>query len=136
MTSDRQRAANQRNASKSTGPRTIAGKARARKNAFRHGFTARRVFSASLLAQIEELSRALASANEVSIADRRSIAQAECLLRQVRTTSAQFFDVLAAHGTTPGADRNVALSELRKLTRYQRRLRERRNRILESYNRC
>ena len=31
---------------------------------FRHGFTARRVFSASLLVQIEDLSRALASANE------------------------------------------------------------------------
>ena len=135
MTSARQRAANQRNARKSTGPRTIAGKARASKNAFRHGFTARRVFSASLSVQIEDLSRSLASGNEViSIADRRSIAEAECLLRQVRTTSARFFDGLAAAGTGSSLDRHVALSELGKLMRYQRRLRERRDSILKKYN--
>ena len=135
MTSARQRAANQRNARKSTGPRTIGGKVRARKNAFRHGFTARRVFSASLLVQIEDLSRSLASGNEdISIADRRSIAEAECLLRQVRTTSARFFDGLAAAGTGSSLDRHVALSELGKLMRYQRRLRERRDSILKKYN--
>jgi hypothetical protein len=40
MTSLRQIEANRRNARKSTGPRTEAGKERARRNAIRHGLTA------------------------------------------------------------------------------------------------
>jgi len=40
MTSERQILANRRNGAKSTGPRTRAGKQRARKNALRHGLTA------------------------------------------------------------------------------------------------
>ena len=43
---------------------------------------------------VEDLSRVLASGNDgISIADRRSIAEVECLLRQVQTTSSRFFDV-------------------------------------------
>ncbi len=43
MTSDRQIAANRLNARKSTGPNTIEGKSRSRRNAFKHGLTARTV---------------------------------------------------------------------------------------------
>jgi Ni/Co efflux regulator RcnB len=37
MTTDRKRRANQRNAQRSTGPRTQAGKARSKQNAWKHG---------------------------------------------------------------------------------------------------
>lgn len=40
MATDRQIAANRRNAKKSTGPRTLQGKLQSRRNAFRHGLTA------------------------------------------------------------------------------------------------
>lgn len=43
MASDRQFAANRRNAARSTGPRTLEGKSRARRNAYRHGLTAETV---------------------------------------------------------------------------------------------
>jgi len=46
MTSFKQIAANRRNASKSTGPKTQQGKQRARCNAIRHGLTAETVITA------------------------------------------------------------------------------------------
>jgi hypothetical protein len=45
MASDRQVAANRRNAARSTGPRTIGGKRRSRRNAYRHGLTAETVIT-------------------------------------------------------------------------------------------
>jgi hypothetical protein len=45
MATDKQIAANRRNAQKSTGPRTEEGKHRSRQNAFRHGLTAQTVIS-------------------------------------------------------------------------------------------
>lgn len=43
MASERQVSANRRNASFSTGPRTVTGKLRSRRNAFKHGLTGRSV---------------------------------------------------------------------------------------------
>jgi hypothetical protein len=43
MTSDKQIAANRENAKKSTGPRSVGGKRKSRRNAFRHGLTAETV---------------------------------------------------------------------------------------------
>ncbi len=43
MASDKQIAANTRNAQKSTGPKTLAGKRKCRRNALRHGLTAETV---------------------------------------------------------------------------------------------
>jgi len=53
MASERQIAANRRNALKSTGPKTSAGKRRTRKNAYRHGLSA--VLHRKALAEIEAL---------------------------------------------------------------------------------
>ena len=49
MASDRQLLANRLNAQRSTGPRTFSGKARSRRNAFKHGLTAR-----TIIANIED----------------------------------------------------------------------------------
>jgi hypothetical protein len=53
MTSERQRLANRRNALKSTGPRTVAGKALVRLNAVRHGLRAATVVVPGLEAPAE-----------------------------------------------------------------------------------
>ena len=59
MASEKQIAANRQNSKKSTGPRTEAGKQRARQNAFRHGLTAqtviRHVESAEAYTELESL---------------------------------------------------------------------------------
>src|SRR5713226_1524925 len=55
MVSERQIKANRRNARKSTGPKTRAGRERTRTNADRHGLAA--VFNREALTEIEELAR-------------------------------------------------------------------------------
>src|SRR6266567_3577909 len=52
MASERQIAANRRNAQKSTGPQTYGGKKRIGKNAYRHGLAARMMSSFELDKQI------------------------------------------------------------------------------------
>ena len=57
MASERQIAANRRNARKSTGPRLGAGKNRASRNAYRHGLTLSRTSTAAYAKQLDKLVR-------------------------------------------------------------------------------
>ena len=59
MATERQIAANRRNAVKSTGPRTSAGKMRARRNSYRHGLS---VGAAVRHKHVERLAREIAGA--------------------------------------------------------------------------
>ena len=77
MTSWRQIAANRRNAEKSTGPRTDAGKRRSRRNALRHGLCAETVVE--ILEDVEDY-----KAFELAIAseyDAQSAVERELILR-------------------------------------------------------
>jgi len=61
VASERQIAANRRNAQKSTGPRSVAGKRRARRNAYQHGLgAADPVFGSGEEEEFEAFARSIA----------------------------------------------------------------------------
>src|SRR6201982_3057226 len=86
MASERQIAANRRNARNSTGPRSGAGKKRASRNAYRHGLTLSITSSAAYAKQLDRLVREIAGNTEdpILLERARAIAQAELELARVR----------------------------------------------------
>jgi hypothetical protein len=66
MASERQIAANRRNAQKSSGPRSVAGKTRASRNAYRHGLAAVR-HSETCAVEIDALAVEIAAAATGSV---------------------------------------------------------------------
>ena len=87
MATNRQIAANRRNAGKSTGPRSLAGKKRAGRNAYRYGLTVSLLSTAAVARQIEKLARKLAGKtnSEIILEQARDAAQAAIdLARRVK----------------------------------------------------
>jgi hypothetical protein len=99
MASERQIAANRRNAQKSTGPRTKSGKARASGNAYRHGLRSRPLISESRTREIEELARKIAaqSTSPIVLEWARTAAEAELDLARMRRIRA----ILIEQATRP-----------------------------------
>jgi hypothetical protein len=84
MTSSRQRDANRRNAKRSTGPRTVAGKAAVRLNARRHGLAVPLRSEPGADKEIERLADAIAGARSDLMDLARRIAEADLELRRIR----------------------------------------------------
>ena len=80
MASERQIAANRRNARKSTGPRSGAGKKRASRNAYRHGLTLSITSTAAFAKQLDKLVRKIAGDSEDAIVLERARAVAQRIL--------------------------------------------------------
>jgi hypothetical protein len=87
MTSNRQTAANRRNAEKSTGPRSSKGKKRSSQNAHRHGLT-KPITSAAFQQEVESLACQIAgtSNDAASLALSRKAAEAHLELMRVWRT--------------------------------------------------
>jgi hypothetical protein len=151
MASDRQIAANRRNAQRSTGPRSSGGKARASHNSYRHGLSVRTAPTPEIAKRIDSLAGEIAgeTTNAVILESARAAAQAEFDLTRVREVRAAMIQralawepgsVAPAGATAPSAEpeRVVkivrrAVSELGKLDRYERRaaaLRDRAVRVI------
>src|SRR5262245_27878949 len=100
MASERQIAANRRNARKSTGPRSGAGKTRASRNAYRHGLTLSITSTAEYAKQLETLVRKIAgdTKDAIKLERARAIAQAELELARVRRAKVALIERASALG--------------------------------------
>lgn len=106
MTSERQIEANRRNAGKSTGPRSVAGKTRAGRNAYRHGLSLSLTSSAATAKQVDKLSRKIAGniKNEVVLKLARDAAEAVLELERIRKVKIALIErVLAFDALEPAA---------------------------------
>lgn len=101
VVSERQAAANRRNAQNSTGPRSGAGKKRASRNSFRHGLSAKIVPSAERAKYIEDLAREIAggASDLVSLELARTAAEAALDLARIRQVRVALIDRLVMFGT-------------------------------------
>jgi hypothetical protein len=101
MATKRQIAANRRNAGKSTGPSSPAGKKRAGRNAYRHGLTVSLLSNAAVTKQIEKLARKLAGKtnSEIILEQARDAAQAAIDLARVRRVKVALIERVSALGS-------------------------------------
>ena len=85
VASERQTAANRRNAQKSTGPRSAGGKRRARRNAYRHGLGAADPLFGSGEEELEAFARSIAGdhAGLLALIAARDVARAEFQLAKI-----------------------------------------------------
>jgi hypothetical protein len=133
MTSDRQLAANRRNAKKSTGPASISGKRKSRENALRHGLAANADRDPLLSAYIDRMAQIFSSVRgEPSITlTTQDAATAEIDLLRIRKIRASTFDIYYRSERSL-QDLSRLNQELGKLDRYERRAFSRRRRALNS----
>ena len=110
MASERQIAANRRNACKSPGPRSGAGRKRASRNAYRYGLTLN-ITSAAFAKQLDKLVREIAGDSEdaITLERARAIAQAELDLARVQRAKIALIERARAFGelNPPQAFRTV-----------------------------
>jgi len=106
MASDRQIAANRRNARRSTGPRSAAGRTRSSRNSFRHGLAAGVTARAERTQCIERLARKIAGASPdiLTLEGARTFAQAEFDLAQIRRVKVALISRVMAFGRFEKSD--------------------------------
>jgi hypothetical protein len=132
MASDQQIAANQRNAKKSTGPRSKAGSEVSSRNARRHGLAVAIGNDPLFRDDIEKLARTISGGAQKLAVQARETAEAELDLLRIRKFRAWLFETFYfADAARP--DGLVELNEkLAKLERYERRAVSKRKQALRA----
>jgi hypothetical protein len=106
VASERQIAANRRNAQKSTGPRSVAGKRRARRNAYRHGLgAADPLFGSGEAKEFEAFVRSIAGdhAGPLALSIARDVARAEFQLAKIRRVKVALINRVWTFGSLDSA---------------------------------
>ena len=130
MSSERQIAANQKNAKKSTGPRSEAGREASRSNARRHGLAIAIETDPAFQDDIEKLAKALSLSQNVD-EHARDAARAELDLMRIRKIRTSLFEMLSLVANDANSGSLAELNDkLGKLERYERRAFSRRKRAL------
>ncbi|UWU66928.1 hypothetical protein [Bradyrhizobium sp. NC92] len=101
MASERQIAANRRNAAKSTGPRSAGAKKRTSRNALRHGLAASFAENPDEVAMIDQLAQQIAGSRQerIALACARDAAVAQFDLARVRRAKAELIRQVAEFGS-------------------------------------
>jgi hypothetical protein len=125
MASERQFEANRKNAKRSTGPKTRAGKARSSRNALRHGLA--RTTIANEVAPGGLIAALISSVNHsMQLEDAESLVRAKGILSRIRIIRHEvLIALLECH--TPGS-----LRTLKSLERYERAALAKQKRVLRS----
>jgi hypothetical protein len=138
MTSEKQIAANRRNAARSTGPTTAKGKARSSRNALRHGLS-RRVSEGSTAPEIGEFALQLvgeeASPSELGLA--RAAAAAQMDIIRIRHERRKLLEALMIATTARAGSeaKEMTADRIARLDRYADRAESRRKTALAHLSR-
>jgi hypothetical protein len=135
MSSARQIAANRRNAQRSSGPRTAAGKKKVGDNALRHGLAAAASRDPNIDTQINRLAKAIAKeARDATQREQASvIAESEIMLLRVRAARINIFEQVLSGMGAEGVIGRSQLKQMNRLERYERRALSRRQRAIGTY---
>ena len=134
MASSKQIAANQRNARKSTGPRSVRGRSRSSRNALRHGLAVAVEADLHVRDEVKKLAKAISAAAGLAWPGEaaHAFAEAELDLLRIRELKSSVFNEA---GFVAGGDLGDFASlndRLSKIARYERRAFSRRKRALRS----
>jgi hypothetical protein len=127
--------ANRRNAQKSTGPKSRAGRKRASQNAFRHGLSVSLLLDPDRIANVEKLAREIVDsmAGQIDLGHARRIAHAQLEVLRARTmrtaVAAKIPDGTNDFELT-AETLNLTLSALKMFDRYECRAISKRNRAV------
>lgn len=130
MTSERKKTANRGNARMSTGPRSRAGKARASRNAFRHGLATGVYRLATAASEIEQIAEGIASSFGLNtdVDAVRVAAEATFELARIRKIRSS----LTIGSMNTPEEISEVMKSIQRLERYEHRALSRRKRAIRS----
>lgn len=134
MASEKQIAANRRNATRSTGPKSGLGKFHSSRNALRHGFSLGLALDPASIRRVNSLKRKLLGedANQDMERAAEEFARAQVHISRIRKVQSE---ALAELARAPEGDQAKAIRRLGALDRYERyafTMRERAQRAFEN----
>jgi len=109
VATERQIAANRRNARRSTGARSKAGKIRASRNAYRHGLSSSIGSSAAFAKKLQQLARRIAgdAKDQLSLQHALTIAEADLELARIRRAKVALIQRVRAFGALESGDVHI-----------------------------